>query len=285
MGGFFRSFKFKIILGVLAVLLGVVLYAVTQGGNTTWLSQAFGTVFNPVRQAFSAVSDKIEEGVDTIINAQQYYDENQELRAQIGALNSQLVDYEDTKEELEELRKFLGIKEEHPDFVHSAPCHLISYVTNDPYGAFVIDRGREDGISVNDPVMTGEGLVGVITEVADSYATVRTVLSPDLSIGAVCNRTKDTGIVEGNLHYAADGKTKMIYMDKAMTMQQGDLVITAGSSGLFPRGCVIGNVVETGMEESGLSAYAVIQPAVNLERITSVVVLLDFNGKGADYDN
>ena len=285
MGGFFRSFKFKIILGVLAVLLGVVLYAVTQGGNTTWLSQAFGTVFNPVRQAFSAVSDKIEEGVDTIINAQQYYDENQELRAQIGALNSQLVDYEDTKEELEELRKFLGIKEEHPDFVHSAPCHLISYVTNDPYGAVVIDRGREDGISVNDPVMTGEGLVGVITEVADSYATVRTVLSPDLSIGAVCNRTKDTGIVEGNLHYAADGKTKMIYMDKAMTMQQGDLVITAGSSGLFPRGCVIGNVVETGMEESGLSAYAVIQPAVNLERITSVVVLLDFNGKGADYDN
>ena len=285
MGGFFRSFKFKIILGVLAVLLGVVLYAVTQGGNTTWLSQAFGTVFNPVRQAFSAVSDKIEEGVDTIINAQQYYDENQELRAQIGALNSQLVDYEDTKEELAELRKFLGIKEEHPDFVHSAPCHLISYVTNDPYGAFVIDRGREDGISVNDPVMTGEGLVGVITEVADSYATVRTVLSPDLSIGAVCNRTKDTGIVEGNLHYAADGKTKMIYMDKAMTMQQGDLVITAGSSGLFPRGCVIGNVVGTGMEESGLSAYAVIQPAVNLERITSVVVLLDFNGKGADYDN
>ncbi|MCI5815476.1 rod shape-determining protein MreC [Ruminococcus sp.] len=285
MGGFFRSFKFKIILGILAVLLGVVLYAVTQGGNTTWLSQAFGTVFNPVRQAFSAVSDKIEEGVDTIINAQQYYDENQELRAQIGALNSQLVDYEDTKEELAELRKFLGIKEEHPDFVHSAPCHLISYVTNDPYGAFVIDRGREDSISVNDPVMTGEGLVGVITEVADSYATVRTVLSPDLSIGAVCNRTKDTGIVEGNLHYAADGKTKMIYMDKAMTMQQGDLVITAGSSGLFPRGCVIGNVVETGMEESGLSAYAVIQPAVNLERITSVVVLLDFNGKGADYDN
>lgn len=285
MSGFFRSFKLKIILGVLALLLGVVLYAVTRGGSTTWLSQGFGVVFNPVRQAFTAVSDRIEQGVDTILNAQEYYNENQELRAQIGSLNSQLVDYENTKEELAELRKFLGIKEEHPDFVHSAPCHLISYVTNDPYGAFVIDRGREDGISVNDPVMTGEGLVGVITEVADTYATVRTILSPDLSIGAVCNRTKDTGIVEGNLRYAADGKTKMIYMDKTMTMQQGDLVITAGSSGLFPRGCVIGNVAETGMEESGLSAYAVIQPAVSLERITSVVVILDFNGKGANYDN
>ena len=267
------------------MLLGVVLSAVTRGGSTTWLSQGFGVVFNPVRQAFTAVSNQIEGGVDTILNAQEYYNENQELRAQIGSLNSQLVDYENTKEELAELRKFLGIKEEHPDFVHSAPCHLISYVTNDPYGAFVIDRGREDGISVNDPVMTGEGLVGVITEVADTYATVRTILSPDLSIGAVCNRTKDTGIVEGNLRYAADGKTKMIYMDKTMTMQQGDLVITAGSSGLFPRGCVIGNVAETGMEESGLSAYAVIQPAVSLDRITSVVVILDFNGKGANYDN
>ena len=91
--------------------------------------------------------------------------------------------------------------------------------------------------------------------------------------------------MEGNLRYAADGKTKMIYMDKTMTMQQGDLVITAGSSGLFPWGCVIGNVAETGLEESGLSAYAVLQPAVNLERITSVVVILDFNGKGANYDN
>ena len=257
----------------------------TRGGSTTWLSQGFGVVFNPVRQAFTAVSDRIEQGVDTILNAQEYYNKNQELRAQIGSLNSQLVDYEHTKEGPAELRKFLGIKEEHPDFVHSAPCHLISYVTNDPYGAFVIDRGREDGISVNDPVMTGEGLVGVITEVADTYATVRTILSPDLSIGAVCNRTKDTGIVEGNLRYAADGKTKMIYMDKTMTMQQGDLVITAGSSGLFPWGCVIGNVAETGMEESGVSAYAVIQPAVNLERITSVVVILDFTGKGAYYGN
>ena len=85
MSGFFRSFKFKIIMGVLALLLGVVLYAVTRGGSTTWLSQGFGVVFNPVRQAFTAVSDRIEQGVDTILNAQEYYNKNQELRAQIGS--------------------------------------------------------------------------------------------------------------------------------------------------------------------------------------------------------
>lgn len=72
-------------------------------------------------------------------------------------------------------------------------------MTNDPYGTFVIDRGSNDGIKLYDPVVTSEGLVGVIVEVANSYATVRTLLHPDLSIGGLCVESRDTGIIEGAL--------------------------------------------------------------------------------------
>ncbi len=285
MGDFFRSVKFKVILCILALLLGVMLYSVTQGGDTPLGSEALGKVFKPVRQFSNRISGKVEHGLDTLTNAQEYYEENESLRAKIGELNSQLVEYEDTKTELAELRKFVGIKEEHADFTLSPPCEIISYVTNDPYGAFVIDRGTDDGISVNDPVITAEGLVGVITEAADSYATVTTLLSPDLSIGAVTNSSKESGIVEGTLKLSVDGRTKMIYIDKENKLQKEELVITAGGSGLFPKGCVIGNIEEIGMEESGLSAYAVVQPAVQLDKISNVIVLLDFDGKGENYDH
>lgn len=285
MGEFFRSFKFKIIVCVLALLLGVLLYSLTKGGNATEGESLLGAVFNPVKRVSNSISAKVETTIDTLTNAQEYYEENEALRAQIGELNKRLVDYEDTKSELEELRKYVGIKEENEDFVLSQPCFIISRVTNDPYGSFLIERRENDGIAVNDPVITEAGLVGVIKEVAASYAVVTTLLSPDLSIGALCNESEDTGIVEGNLKYIQSGSTKMIYLKKEYTMKPGDLVITAGGSGLFPRGLVIGNVTEIGMEESGLSAYAVVHPAVELDRLNSVMVLLDFEGKGDQYDD
>lgn len=284
MGDFFRSVKFKIILCILGLLLGILLFSLTKGGYTSEISEAFGVVFNPLKKASNAVSGKIETTIDQIHNAQAYYDENEALRAQIGELNSQLVDYHETKQELEELRKFLGIKEEHNDFQLSEPCHIISWTTNDPACGFVIDRGTEDGISVNDPVLTGEGLVGVIVEAAGNYSTVRTVLSPDLSIGALCSRTGDTGIVEGTLKLASEKETRMIYIDKESPLAVGDLIITAGGSGLFPRGCVIGSVSSVALEESGLSRHASLTPAVDFEHLNSVVVLIDFDGKGDGYN-
>ena len=283
MGDFFRSVKFKIILCILGLLLGILLFSLTKGGYTSTISEVFGVVFNPLKQASNAVSGKIDSTIDQIHNAQDYYDENEALRAQIGELNSQLVDYHETKAELEELRKFLGIKEEHSDFQLSEPCHIISWTTNDPARGFVIDRGTEDGISVNDPVLTGEGLAGVVVEAAGTYSTVRTVLSPDLSIGALSSRTGDSGIVEGTLKLASDQQTRMIYIDKDSPLAVGDLIITAGGSGLFPRGCVIGSVASISLEESGLSKHADITPAVNFDRLDTVVVLIGFDGKGDGY--
>ncbi|MBQ8435387.1 MAG: rod shape-determining protein MreC, partial [Oscillospiraceae bacterium] len=137
--------------------------------------------------------------------------------------------------------------------------------------------GSNDDIKLYDPVVTSEGLVGIIVNVANSYSTVRTILSPDLSIGALCVESRDTGIIEGSLKYAADGKCKMIYLDKNNKIKKGDLIITSGNSGQFPQGYVIGNVTETGIEESGLTAYAVIEPAVDPTKISNVMVITEFD--------
>ncbi|MGN0614033.1 MAG: rod shape-determining protein MreC [Porcipelethomonas sp.] len=277
MNGFFRSFKFRVIVCIAAFFLGIGLYSIARDGSTTGGSQIIGTILNPIKKFSNAISDKVSLVIDLFIDSEVYVEENQQLREQVAELNKRLIDYEDMKSEVEDLRKFIGIKEENEDFVLSPPCTVISRTANDPYGTFIIDKGSNDGIKLYDPVVTSEGLVGIITDVAKSYSTVRTILSPDLSIGGLCVESRDTGIIEGSLSYAADGKCKMIYLDKDHKIKKGDLIITSGNSGQFPQGYIIGNVTETGIEESGLTAYAVIEPAVDPLKVSNVMVITEFD--------
>lgn len=277
MNQFFKSYRFKVIVFIAAFFLGVALYSVAKDGVVPQGSQVIGTILNPVKRFSNVISDKVSLVIDLFVNSEEYVEENRQLREHIADLNKRLVEYEDMKSEVEDLRKFIGIKEENEDYVLSPPCTVISRNANDPYGTFVIDRGSKDGIELYDPVVTSEGLVGVITEVAKSYATVRTILSPELSVGGLCVESRDTGIIEGSLTVAADGKCKMIYLDKSHSIKEGDLIITSGNSGQFPQGYIIGNVTETGIEDSGLTAYAIIEPAVNPNKVTNVMVITDFD--------
>lgn len=285
MGEFFRSIKFKIILALTALLVGLMLYSANSSGQTFFGSAAVGNIFNPVRRFFSSVATSAETGISEVTNPRKYYDENQKLKEQIAELQKDLIDYESTKTELEELRKFMGIKEEHSDYSHTAPCDIVGRTTNDPYGSFTIDRGSDDDIELYDPVVTAEGLVGVITEVAPKYSTVKSILSPDVSLGAICVQSKDTGVLEGSAQYAVDGLCKMIYIDKAHKIKAGDLVVTSGASGLLPKDYIIGTVKEVKTEESGLSCYAVIEPSVDSRQISSVVVITSFDGQGEGYED
>lgn len=277
---FLRSTTFRVLLCVVALLTGVMLYSIKQGGHTDLLTTALQTITYPVRQFSAGISAQVNEKLDTYYNAKAYREENALLREQIAILNKQLIGYDDAIAELEALREQLGIREEHDDFVMSKPATVLLPLANDLSDGFLINIGEEDGVLLNAPVICNEGLVGVITEVSPHYATVTTILSDELSVGALVLETGDSGIIEGNPRYAADHRTKMIYLDENNAIQQGDLVITTGKTGLFPYGLPIGNVAEIGMEDTGLTAYAVIAPSVDFSTLDSVSVLLDFEGKG-----
>lgn len=276
MGQFFKSIKFKVILCIAGFFLGIGLFSITKDGKTPFLSETAGTIFNPLRQFSNAISDKVALVIDLFLDSEKYVEENRLLREKISELNDRLIGYEAMKSEVEDLRKFIGIKEENEDFKYSPPCSVISRSVNDPYGSFVIDKGAKHGISKYDPVVNSEGLIGVIIEVADTYSTVRTIFSTELPVGGLCVESRDTGIVTGSLTYAEKGFCKMIYISKENKIKVGDLIITSGTSGQFPQGYKIGNVVETGVEESGLTAYAIVEPIVNPRDVTNVMVIIDF---------
>jgi rod shape-determining protein MreC len=280
MRDFLKSTRFKILLGFLAFLAGIMIYAVTKGGYSVSGASFINTITMPFRAASNGISMKMEGTVDKLSNADKYYEENQKLKKQIGELNAQLTEYDAIKAEVEELRKFVSIKEEHEDYMLSQPCGVLGYVTNDPFKSFTIDKGSADGILVNCPVVTAEGLVGITVEVSEHVSTVRTILSPDLSVAAMASSSSaDQGIIEGNVLSSESGQTKLIHVPKKNKLKRGDLMITTGTSGLFPKDYPIGTILDIGLDSNGLSVCADIQPCVDVTRLTSVIVITDFSGK------
>ena len=283
MRDFIKSTRFKILLAFLAFLIGIMIYAVTKGGYSISGASFIQTITKPFRSASNGIGMKIEGNLDKITKADEYYEENKRLKVQIGELNKQLTEYDALKAEVEELRKFVSIKEEHEDYVLSVPCSVIGYTTNDPFKSFTIDKGKADGIKPNCPVATAEGLVGITVEVSEHVTIVRTILSPDLSVAAVCSASlADSGIIEGDIVASEEGCTKLSHVTTENKIKSGSLMITAGNSGLFPKDYPIGTVREMEYDVSGLSMCSVIEPCADITRLTSVIVITDFTGKKED---
>lgn len=107
MGDFFKRNRLRFLLCILALLIGVLLYAAMQGGQTTGV---MGVVLNPLRQVTQTVSKQAERLVTAFTNQTSYQTENDRLKEENAALKNKLLDYEDTKQQLTELEKFMGIK-------------------------------------------------------------------------------------------------------------------------------------------------------------------------------
>ncbi|WP_432651592.1 rod shape-determining protein MreC [Huintestinicola sp.] len=272
---FFHSVKFKIIIALTAVLIGAMIYSVTTGGYSSGSNYLFEVIFEPVRSLSSKISDKVSTSLDMVINAEKYYNENQQLKAQLNAIYNDVIDYDKVLQENKELRVMLELKEEYDNYKFSPPCTVIARTTNDPYGSFTVDKGSADGIEPGDPVVTETGIVGVCFEVSPSTSKVRTLYSPKTAVGVYTVRTKAEGIAEGGYDLAMKGRIRMSYISKESDITEGDVIVTSGSAN-YPAGQLIGTVESVQMEQNGLSKYAVIIPAEDPNTITGVFVITDY---------
>ncbi len=280
---FFSSKKFKVILCLCALFAGIMIYAAVSSSNL--VSSALGTVLSPIQKVSNSISSWVSSRIDMLVNAGDYYRENARLREEISSLTAQMADYIETKQENEHLREMVGLAEASEGIEFSEPCTVIGRTANDVFGSFFIDKGTKDGIKVNDPVVTKDGLAGFVSEAEYTYSKVTTVISNDISIGVYCVRTGETGVTQGSYALAEDKLMRMIYIPLDCAMTEGDIIITSGYSGIVPKGLVVGRVDKTEIAENGLSRRAEVFPAIDCDKLKTVYVIVDFEGKGSGYED
>lgn len=279
MRDFFKGFKFKIIVCVFALVLGVVIYAAVSGGFSTFPENVLSTIAKPFVSVSNAVSQWVEDTLDKFANADRYKSENEELKDKLNEQYRQIIELENVKHENDQLKEILKIKEENSDFEFSAPCNIIAHNSNDAYAGFTIDSGSDDGISLYDPVMTSNGLIGMVSEIAPNYAKVSTILSDEINVGVMTFDSKVTGILDNDIKNANEGNCLMSYITKDSGIKKGEIVKSVAGV-VFPGNLLIGTVEKVYDDENGLSVHAVIKPAVDVRTITDCVVITDFKGQG-----
>ena len=154
-------------------------------------------------------------------------------------------------------------------------------IAADRFYSFTIDKGSSDGVAENDPVITQEGLVGIVQEVGITHAKVLTILDVMVEVGAINTATREIGATSGEMALAEQGLLRLSYLPRESNAKAGDLIATTGVGGLFPRELVVGTIKEIFPDSQGLSLYAVISPPADIRSVRDVLVIKHFEGQAS----
>lgn len=275
MNNFFKSKTFKVLIAVVLVLVMATVSATVLPTGTSPLTKAIGVITTPLQNVASYISDKLSNVTGGFISSQSYQDRVTELEALVADYQKQLVDYEKTKKQLDTYEEFLGVREENPDYqwVHAT---VVGRDSADVFGSFTINRGSKHGVKVNDAVISGEYLIGVVTEVSPTSSVVRSVFDPSVNVAAYEIRTGEQGYVSADYKLSVEGKCKLAGLQTDTAISQEGIVCTSGTGGIFPKDLIIGTVISIHKSETDLSAYAIIDPPVNSKEIRECFVITSF---------
>lgn len=284
MSEFFQSKIFKLFVAIAVLLFALLLRASFAQGSANVAANIVGFFTTPLQKVTSSVSQSIGGVFDRWLHGDEIYAENQELKEQIRILTEQQVELEQYRWENKSLKDFMGLKEEYPDHEY-VMASVVSRDPNSRFYSFVIDQGSLDGVEYLDPVITHDGLVGRISEVGLTFSKVTTILDPALHVGCYNARTRDMGTITGRIEAAENGLCSMELVSRSSTAAKDDIIVTAGSTGLFPKDLVIGRIVSLANESDGKSMTALVEPAAEIESLTNVLVVTSFRGQGSSMDD
>lgn len=256
---------------IVVLILTLTWLALDQRGGPNPIRDTFSRIVAPVQYALKQGVRPIAQFLSELAHLNQLREENAMLSETNVALRSQIVTLLEAQIENETLRRQLNFKSAAPN-LELLSAEVIGHDPNNLLQYLIIDRGSTDGIERAMPVLTAEGVVGRISEVSANSAQVMLITDPSSSISALIQRSRATGIVQG---YPGD-ELVMRYIPQGDTVLPGDMVLTSGLGGNFPKRLVVGQVASVEKQDVAMFQEAKLIPAVNLRDLEMVMVLLNF---------
>jgi len=278
---FFRSKGFKnLVVIAVVIFLGVLVAAFTHNAASP-ITSALGTLFSPLQKLSATISENLDEISVSFESASVYEAENQELKKELEEYRKKLADYNEMKKKVDSYEEFYGVKKQNPDFEFSYGS-VLSRDAADAYGSFVLNVGSKDGVEVDDPVIYGEYIVGIVKKVNFSTCVVYTLLDPRVNVGALESGAREYGYISGDAALYKNGLCKMSGLDASTSVVGGGLVCTSGAGGVFPDGLLIGEITAVRNDDISAGFYAEVKPFAELSKISDVFVITSFEGQGEE---
>ncbi len=262
--------------------IGVIGAAATSSFSFAPIRLCVGYVITPFQSGINSMGSWLQEQTSGFQNAKKLYKENKELKEQVSELTEQNNVLSENQDELTRLQNLYELDKDYTEYDKVA-AQVISKDAGNWYSTFVINRGSNSGIEVDMNVLADGGLAGIVTEVGDDWATVRSIIDDNSNVSAMVATTSDNCIVTGSLLEIEEGKINFIQLndedDKAAV---GDKIVTSEISDKFLPGILIGYIDTVENDSNNLTKNGTLIPVVDFDHISEVLVIKQLKQQGGN---
>lgn len=260
----------------LLILVGVCLFLLLLSSFSSSFSNALrsgiDSVLMPMQKGMNTAGRYIFDKIEDRQALSQAQELNKMLSNELELLREENARLKLQEIELAQLRDLLDMAEQYPDY-ETVGAHIIGKNSSNWYRSFLIDKGSRDGIRVNMNVCAGGGLVGIVTSVSNTYATVSTIINDAQYVSAMSARTGANCIVAGNLSLYAEGSLALQNIAMDADIGIGDMIVTSNISELYVPGLLIGYVGEIKTDANQLQRSGIIRPVADFDSLDSVLII------------
>lgn len=267
-------YKKAVILIVAVLTVFLLASTVAQGRyQFVFMERVVATLLTPVEYVLDKIGFGIRHTGSFAGQIMTVYRDNQALKAENEELRQNIVSTTEILAENARLRAMLDYKRGAPQFDFVAA----QVIARDPgtwTSIIMINKGAADGLAKDMTVMSPRGLVGSVVSVYNNSAKVQLILDPRSAVGCLVQRPESrvAGIVEGS---ANNSQTpRMVNIARDADVIKSDKIVTSGFGGIFPKGLLVGEVLDVVNDEGGLLKYAVLKPAVDFDKLEEVLVII-----------
>lgn len=193
--------------------------------------------------------------------------ENERLRETVRQLSLLNIAYEEAVQENIRLRQLVSLSDSLA--FETVTARVVARTPSFLSNVIYINRGLKDGVSADAPVISGAGIIGRTVVATRHQAQVQLITNPDASVGAMLKSTRKPGILKGSGDLLLD----LDYISNTDEAAVGDIVLSSGLDGIFPKGLVIGKVVDS-RKGTGVFRSIKVEPYMDLIHVEEVAVLV-----------
>ena len=276
------TLKNKYIFTILVfVCISLLTLTATSFTSMSPLRNVFGIVIIPMQNGLNSVGGWLSEQGSMLESKKKLAKENEALQAKIDELTADNTTLSLEKDELTRLRQLYDLDQSYSQYDKVA-ANVISRDSGNGYSTFVINKGSDSGIATDMNVISGSGLVGIVTNVGSNWASVRSIIDDSSNVSAMTVSHLDTCIVSGDLSLLDEGKLSFDQMNTGNEISIGEQIVTSNISDKYLEGILIGYIDQVNDDSNHLTKTGQIVPVVDFSHLQEVLVIKQLKEAGGE---
>ncbi len=243
--------------------------ALREGGRElSWFEGLLLDISAPVQGALAAPVDAVAAVWQGYVDLLDVRADNERLASRVAELEEENLQYREALVTSGRLSRIVQMRE---DFESPMlPSRVVGLDVSPWFRAVLVDRGERHNIHPGNPVITHDGVVGLVTATSSSAAKTMLLLDRQSAVDGVVQRSRVRGVVRGQ----GTDHLGFEFVVREADVRRGDVIISSGLDGVYPKGLRIGEVEEVRDAGGRLLQTAIVKPSVDFGRLEQVFVML-----------